>query len=69
MHRVSFLKSWFGRPDDIVAMLNALELAPTEIHFELAAPQEPLDLIPGLEANGWVVMSQLTRKVEARRDT
>jgi hypothetical protein len=69
IHRVKFFKAWFTRPAEIVHVLQAIGIAPTEIKIYLSAPLNPLDVIPGLEANGWEIISQLDRKVEATKDS
>ena len=43
-------------------------MSPTEMALELANEVNPQQLVPGLEAQGWTLTSQLDSKVEAERD-
>ena len=65
MHRIRFSPSWFGRSAEVVLVLEALSLSPTEVHIELFASIKPLELVPGLQAAGWKLTSELARKLEA----
>ena len=65
MHRIRFAPSWFGRSAEVVVVIEALSLSPTEFLIEMIAPVKPLELVPGLQAAGWKVASELARKVEA----
>jgi hypothetical protein len=60
---------WFGRPDDIDKIVDSLEMSPSEMTVELSKPVDPSSVVPGLEARGWEITSQLTRKIEAKADT
>jgi Caspase domain len=65
MHRIRFGPGWFGRSAEVVLVLEALSLSPTEVRIEMIASVKPLELVPGLQAAGWKVSSELPRKLEA----
>jgi hypothetical protein len=65
---VTFDADWFGRHEDILAILDAVDLQPTEMVFQLVGNAEPLKFIPGLEAQNWVLTLELDECIEAERD-
>lgn len=62
---LSFETEWFGRPNDISEIIEAVDMSPNEMVLELENSINPESVIPGLEARGWDITSQLRRKIEA----
>lgn len=60
---------WFSRSADISAIVNSLDMVPEEMVLELIKPIQPESLIPGLEARGWEIRSQLRHKIVAKIST
>jgi hypothetical protein len=56
---------WFSRPSEISKIVDCLEMVPEEMVLELINPINPESLIPGLEARGWEIVSQLSKRIEA----
>ena len=63
---LSFGAEWFGRPNDISEIIDAVDMSPNEMVLDLENSINPESVIPGLEARGWEITSQLRRKIEAK---
>lgn len=61
---VLFRESWFGRASEIIGVLNALEIHPSTVRFNLKCTLDPASAIPGLKARGWKLACSLDDKVE-----
>ncbi len=66
---LSLESEWFARPSDISSIVDSLDMVPEEMALELIKPIQPESLIPGLEARGWEIRSQLSRKIVAKAST
>jgi len=57
-HVVSFEREWFSRPQTMVAILDAFDLTPTEMEFELTAKRRLETMVAAVNARGWTLTSQ-----------
>jgi hypothetical protein len=64
MRHASFSDTWFAVPGSIAGILEALNLRPTEMKFEMTNVIDLKGVIPGIRAAGWTLTSQLDRKAE-----
>lgn len=68
VHKVTLEPEWFNRPDDIPKIIRSLGMTPTSMKLFLTKPCDPTSMIPGLEASGWELTSELNDEISARRD-
>ena len=66
-HRIVFEQEWFAKSELIPKVIEALGISPTEMRFVLSKPCAPMGMLPGLEASGWKITSELDDKIEATR--
>ena len=66
---LSLESEWFARPSDISSIVDSLGMVSEEMVLELIKPIQPESLIPGLEAKGWEICSQLGCKIIAKAST
>jgi hypothetical protein len=64
---VTLAPAWFGRPDDMVTVLEQVGFVPEEMSLDLRTRLEPETAVAGLEAKGWSIDSQLSTRIEANR--
>jgi len=67
VYRIMFEPEWFEKSELIPKVIDALDMSPTDMRFVLSKPCEPMTMLPGLEASGWKVTSELDDKIEATR--
>jgi hypothetical protein len=65
IYSLVFEEDWFSKPDKIPEITNTMDMYPTKLFLQLRKSIDPLSLIPGLEARGWIITSHLDHKVEA----
>jgi hypothetical protein len=68
IHTASFDRNWFGRHDQMISVLNALGMSPSEMQLIVQRGIKPESLVAGLESHGWRITSHLPEKVKATKD-